>query len=87
MMNNQETNIISQTLGTAHFWSAGFATDINVRNDWLVPYSLIRRCAEITFPNLICITEEHLNFRGGFLEENNLDFFALLHSHYCLISL
>ena len=65
MMSNQETNIIIQMLGTAHFWSAGLATDINVRNDWLVPYSLIRYSAEITFPNLIFITEEHLNFRRG----------------------
>jgi len=30
MMNNLETNIISQILGTAHFWSASFAADIDV---------------------------------------------------------
>lgn len=31
MMNNQETKIIIQTLGTAHVWSAGFASGINVK--------------------------------------------------------
>lgn len=50
--------------------------------------SLIRYYAEITFPNLIFSTEEHLGFRGE-LEENNLDFLALglLPLQRCLILL